>query len=119
MTRMEQLRVIRQCLKMLGINGVRILDCCTLQGVNNNYRNNFWGVNIDTFFLCEERKLDIDDKAKKALGIDQDCYCVEYDDYYVYFNASAYMQYAIDHKPDNTQSRIRNIIKMNSYVTAK
>ena len=114
MTREKQLRVIRRCLKELGVKGIRMLDCSTLQGVNENYINNFWGVNIDTFFLCEERKLDIDDEVNKVYGMDRDYYCVEYDDCYVYFNASAFMQHAIDYEYNATpQNGIKNIIKIN------
>ena len=111
MTREKQLRLIRNCLKELGVKGIRMLDCCKLQGVNENYRNNFWGVNIDTFFLCEERKLEIDSDDKKVFNINRDYYRVEYKDYYVYFNASPYMQYIIDNKYKATpQSKIQNIV---------
>lgn len=113
MMRERQLRVIRRCLKELGVKGIRMLDCSTLQGVNENYRNNFWGVNIDTFFLCVEHELDIDDEVKKAFGVDRDCYCVEYGDFYVYFNASAFMRHAIEsERPETHQSRIMNIVKI-------
>jgi hypothetical protein len=113
MTRERQLRVIRRCLKELGVKGIRMLDCSKLQGVNENYRNNFWGVNIDTFFLCVEHELDTDDEVKKAFGVDRDCYCVEYGDYFVYFNASAFMRHAIEsERPATPQSRIMNIVKI-------
>ena len=103
--------MIRRCLKELGVKGIRMLDCSKLQGVNENYRNSFWGVNIDTFFLCVEHELDIDDEVKKAFGVDRDCYCVEYGDCFVYFNASPYMQYIIDNKYKATpQSKIQNIV---------
>lgn len=113
MTRERQLRVIRRCLKELGVKGIRMLDCSKLQGVNENYRNNFWGVNIDTFFLCVEHELDIDVEVKKAFGVDRDYYCVEYGDCFVYFNASAFMRHAIDSECLATsQSGIRNIVEI-------
>ena len=111
MTREKQLRLIRKCLKDLGVKGIRMIDCSILTDINENYRNNFLGINIDTFFLCEERKLETDGDDKKVFKIDMDYYRIEYEDYYVYFNASPYMQYVIDNEfQAKPQSKIRNIV---------
>lgn len=71
------------------------------------------GASILTRSSCVEHELDIDVEVKKAFGVDRDCYCVEYGDCFVYFNASAFMRHAIDSECLATsQSGIRNIVKI-------
>lgn len=85
MNRDKQLKLIKKCLKDLGVTGIKLVDGNSLPNINEKHKDKFLGTNIDTFFLCDEQKLEI-----------VDYYCVEYENYYVYFNNSMYMQYALN-----------------------
>lgn len=111
MTRNKQLKLIRQCLKDLGAVRVRLLDCSTLLNINEDYKNSFWGTEIDTMFYCDDSNINFDN-CKKEIGNNRDFYCVKYNECHVFFNASPFMQDLIDNKCQSPHSNnIRNIRK--------
>ena len=111
MTRDKQLKLIRKCLTDLGIERERLVDCSTIVGIKEDYQNSFLGAEIDTIFYCEESDNAIDSN-KKEIPRYNGFYCVEYEEYHVYFNASPHMQQFIDkHYTSHHTSSIKTIHK--------
>ena len=96
MTRDKQMKTIRQFLKELGVTGIKLVDCNTIHNTNEKYKDHFIASGINTIFLCTDIKTD----SKLE-------YCVEYENQYIYFNSSIYMQYAIKDYKATPQSNIK------------
>ena len=105
MTRAKQLKIVRELLKIFGVERVRLVDCATIPGVKEELREFFLAPKIDTLFFCSKNTSEFVNVITQAFGENKFYYYAEYKEIHIGFSYSAFMKYTLETKyqptPDN------------------
>ena len=77
MTRAKQLKIVRELLKIFGVERVRLVDCATIPGVKEELREFFLAPKIDTLFFCSKNTSEFVNVITQAFGENKFYYYAE------------------------------------------